>query len=194
MKMTCVDEIAEANGEEEWISWKDKVIDSMDEIAAFVARRRKGGNAERIVHYYRGSFNTCIHIKFKDAGPDAIIRLAKAGVTAFRDEKVEKEVQVMRFLSQNTTIDNKDSNNSRSNLTALDYRPSLIFDNDTTGNEAAKRFAEHYLLPFFHEDLQPLANMVRPVPDFLRPGIEFCHVLGGDTADAIIGGVWSFEI
>jgi adenine phosphoribosyltransferase len=73
--------------------------------------------------------------------------------------------------------DNKDSNNGRSNLTALDYRPSLIFDNDMTGNEAAKRLAEHYLLPFFHEDLQRLANMVPPVPDFPRPGIEFRHVL-----------------
>ena len=102
--MTFVDEIAESKGEAEWLSWKDKVIDSMDEIAAFVARRRKGGEAERIVHYYRGSFNICIHIKFKDTGPDAIIRFPKAGVTAFRDEKVEKEVQVMKFLSQNTTI------------------------------------------------------------------------------------------
>jgi adenine phosphoribosyltransferase len=74
--------------------------------------------------------------------------------------------------------DNKDSNNSGSNLTALDYRPSLVFDNDTAGNEAAKRFAEHYLLPFFHEDLQRLAHMVRQVPDFPRPGIEFRHVLG----------------
>ncbi|KAF2469596.1 phosphoribosyl transferase domain protein [Lindgomyces ingoldianus] len=74
--------------------------------------------------------------------------------------------------------DNKDSNNSRSNLTALDCRPNLIFNNDTTGNEAAKRFAERYLLPFFHEDLQRLANMVRPIPDFPRPGIEFRHVLG----------------
>ena len=74
--------------------------------------------------------------------------------------------------------DNKNSNNSGSNLTALDYRPSLIFDNDTTGNETAKRFAEHYLLPFFHEDQQRLANMVRPVFDFPCPGIEFRHVLG----------------
>jgi adenine phosphoribosyltransferase len=73
--------------------------------------------------------------------------------------------------------DNKDSNNGRSNLTALDYRPSLIFDNDTSGNEAAKGLVEHYLLPFFHEDLQRLANMVRPVPDFPRRGIEFRHVL-----------------
>ncbi|KAF2454375.1 phosphoribosyl transferase domain protein [Lineolata rhizophorae] len=74
--------------------------------------------------------------------------------------------------------DNKDSNDSRSKLTDSDYRPSLIFDNDAAGNEAAKRFAEHYLLPLFHEDLERLANMVRPVPDFPRPGIEFRHVLG----------------
>src|SRR5947209_18585396 len=102
--MTLIDEIAEAKGEAEWISWKDKVIDSIDVIAEFVARCRKGGDAEQIVHYYRGSFNICIHISFKDAGPDAIIRFAKAGVTAFRDEKVEKEVQVMKFISQHTKI------------------------------------------------------------------------------------------
>ena len=71
-----------------------------------------------------------------------------------------------------------DSNNSGSKLTALDYRPSLIFDNDTVGNEAATRFAEHYLLPFVHDDLQRLANMVRQLRDFPRQGIEFHHVLG----------------
>lgn len=63
--------------------------------------------------------------------------------------------------------DGKDSNN----------RPTLIFNNDTTGNEAAKTFSEHYLLPFVHDDLQRLANMVRRVPNFPRPAIEFRHVL-----------------
>jgi adenine phosphoribosyltransferase len=73
---------------------------------------------------------------------------------------------------------NGDNNNSGPDLTALEYRPNLIFDNDMTGNEATKRFAEHYLLPFVHEDLTQLAHMVRQVPDFPRPGIEFRHVLG----------------
>ncbi|KUI74568.1 Adenine phosphoribosyltransferase [Cytospora mali] len=76
--------------------------------------------------------------------------------------------------------DNHDSKNGRSSLTALapgDYQPSLIFDNDRTGNEAATRFAEQNLLPFFHEDLQRLASMVRLVPDFPRPGVDFRHVL-----------------
>ncbi|KAE8163248.1 hypothetical protein BDV40DRAFT_263179 [Aspergillus tamarii] len=73
--------------------------------------------------------------------------------------------------------ENKNRANGKSNLMALGYRPDLIFHNDTTGDKAAKRFAEHYLLPFCHEDLQRLANMVRQVPGFPSSGIDFRHVL-----------------
>lgn len=69
------------------------------------------------------------------------------------------------------------SNNGRSGSTALDYHPSLVFENDKTGSEAAKRFAEQHLLPLFHEDMQRLTKMVPLVPNFPRPGIEFRHVL-----------------
>jgi adenine phosphoribosyltransferase len=72
---------------------------------------------------------------------------------------------------------NADNKNSGSKLKPLDCRPSLVFNNDLTGGEAAERFAELNLLPFFHEDLQRLADMVRPVPDFPRSGVEFRHVL-----------------
>ncbi|KAJ2985515.1 hypothetical protein NUW58_g5483 [Xylaria curta] len=65
----------------------------------------------------------------------------------------------------------------RSNPTVSDYRPNLVFDNEVSGSEAAERFAERHLLPFFHEDMQRLADMVRSIPDFPRPGIEFRHVL-----------------
>jgi adenine phosphoribosyltransferase len=68
--------------------------------------------------------------------------------------------------------------NGEPDPTPLDYRPSLVFDNDAAGEEAARGFAEHHLFPFFHEDLQRLAAMVRTVRDFPRPGIEFRHVLG----------------
>lgn len=75
------------------------------------------------------------------------------------------------------------ANNSRrniksSNSTALDYRPSLIFNNGMDGEEAAIKFAERYLLPFLHDDLQRLADMVRSVPNFPSPEIEFRHILG----------------
>ncbi|GAB1315514.1 Phosphoribosyl transferase domain protein [Madurella fahalii] len=68
--------------------------------------------------------------------------------------------------------------NGEPDPTPLNYRPSFVFDNDATGDEAARGFSEHHLLPFLHEDLQRLAAMVRSVPDFPRPGIEFRHVLG----------------
>ncbi|KAK6815895.1 hypothetical protein RU639_008976 [Aspergillus parasiticus] len=79
--------------------------------------------------------------------------------------------------SDDDSNDNKNNDNGRLNLTALDHHPDLIFQNDTTGDKAAKTFAEYYLLPFCHEDLQRLADMVRQVPDFPRSGIEFRHVL-----------------
>ncbi|KAI0147666.1 hypothetical protein GGR57DRAFT_249713 [Xylariaceae sp. FL1272] len=73
--------------------------------------------------------------------------------------------------------DKKHSDNERSNMTALDSRPSLTFENDILGDEAARIFGEQHLLPFFHKDLQRLNDMVRLVPNFPRPGIEFRHVL-----------------
>jgi hypothetical protein len=100
--MTFVDEITEAKCGPEWIAWIDKVVGSVDEIARFVTRRRGGGNVKRIVQYYRGFFNICICISFKDENPDSTIRFPKTGVTAFKDEKVVKEVQVMKFLRRNT--------------------------------------------------------------------------------------------
>jgi adenine phosphoribosyltransferase len=73
----------------------------------------------------------------------------------------------------------KESDNGRSDwtTTTLDCRPNLVFNNDTAGEEAAKMFAERHLLPFFHQDLQQLTNMVRSIPDFPHQGIEFRHVL-----------------
>ena len=70
------------------------------------------------------------------------------------------------------------SGNCGLDTTALDYRPSLIFDNDKTGSEGAQNFAERYLLSFIHEDLQKLENMVRLVPNCPRQDIDFRHVLG----------------
>lgn len=64
-----------------------------------------------------------------------------------------------------------------SHSVSLDNCPSLVFYNDAPGKEAATNFAERYLLPSFHSDLERLAGLVRRVPNFPRRSIEFCHVL-----------------
>ncbi|KAL6795436.1 hypothetical protein J3E68DRAFT_404279 [Trichoderma sp. SZMC 28012] len=67
--------------------------------------------------------------------------------------------------------------NGRLDSTVSDWSPNLIFYNDTPGSEIAKEYGQRRLLPFFSEDMQQLANMVRSVPDFPRSGIEFRHLL-----------------
>jgi adenine phosphoribosyltransferase len=74
--------------------------------------------------------------------------------------------------------DGKGNNGSGSASPLVNHRPTFIFDNDTVGNEVAEAFAERYLLLFLHQNLERLANMVRVVPNFPSPGIEFRHVLG----------------
>lgn len=68
----------------------------------------------------------------------------------------------------------RDSKSSQSSLT---YRPSLVFENEMAGAEAAEEFAKGRLLPYLHDDLEKLADMVSTVPDFPRPGIDFRHIL-----------------
>ncbi|KAL6698076.1 hypothetical protein J3F84DRAFT_366426 [Trichoderma pleuroticola] len=69
--------------------------------------------------------------------------------------------------------DTNDTNDGRDS----GWCPNLIFYNDTPGSKVAEDYGQHRLLPFFSEHLQQLANMVRSVPDFPRPGIEFRHLL-----------------
>ncbi|KFA53782.1 hypothetical protein S40293_01715 [Stachybotrys chartarum IBT 40293] len=103
---TYFDEIEETNGDDECRAWLSRVIDAKVALATFVAARRGGGRATEYVGFLKGSFNLSFRFKFSDGGPDAIIRFPKPGhtATALVEEKVANEVQVMDYLSQNTTI------------------------------------------------------------------------------------------
>jgi len=90
---------------------------------------------------------------------------------------IQASKQTRQTRRELSGCDDDGGENSESNRIGYDYYPSLVFDNEATETETARRFAEKYLLPFFHEDLQRLAIMVHRVPDFPRPGVEFRHVL-----------------
>lgn len=103
---TCFDELEETNGDDEFKAWASRVFDAKVVLATFVASRRGRGRATEYVGFLKGSFNFSFRFKFSDDGPDAIIRFPKPGHTStlISDEKVANEVQVMNYLSQNTTI------------------------------------------------------------------------------------------
>lgn len=100
MGTTVFDEIAEKIGDDRWEEWKKRVLDGKDQIAAFVAYRRSGGEANRIVNWFEGSFNFCLQVTFNDGGPDAIIRFLGPGHTTFREEKITIKVQIIKFLQE----------------------------------------------------------------------------------------------
>lgn len=59
----------------------------------------------------------------------------------------------------------------------LGYMPSIRFPNHLDGEQKVSEFTYQYLLPWLHTDLTRLSRMVRSVPGFPQPGIEFRHVL-----------------
>ncbi|CAG8036535.1 unnamed protein product [Penicillium olsonii] len=103
---TYFDELEETNGDDECKAWLSRAFDSRAELVVFVAGRREGGGTGKCVGFLKGSFNISFRFSFGDGRPDVIIRFPKPGhtATAYRDEKVVYEVQIMEYLHQNTDI------------------------------------------------------------------------------------------
>ncbi|KAJ6103736.1 hypothetical protein N7486_003958 [Penicillium sp. IBT 16267x] len=103
---TYFDALEETNGDDECRAWLSRAFDTRAELAVFVAGRREGGGTGKYVGFLKGSFNISFRFSFDDGRPDVIIRFPKPGhtATAYRDEKVVNEVQIMEYLRQNTDI------------------------------------------------------------------------------------------
>ncbi|KAK5733001.1 hypothetical protein LTR17_010008 [Elasticomyces elasticus] len=83
------------------------------------------------------------------------------------------EVRLDRGASHAARESNGDADVERESAAC----PTFLFSNEVPGSEAANTFATTHLIPFFHEDLQRLASMMRTVPDFPGAGIDFRDVL-----------------
>lgn len=104
--MTVFDEPAETDGDDDFKAWVSDVYDAKQNVIDFVAARREGQPVGEFDGYLKGSFNLSLVVGFDDGGPKAVIRFPKPGITAtdLRDEKFRKEVQVLEFLREKTTI------------------------------------------------------------------------------------------
>lgn len=88
------------------------------------------------------------------------------------DDRVQASENMRRLRRGSREGDEEQSTEAEVN-----YRPGLIFGNDTTGDERAKdlRNATCFLTSTM-SDLKRLANMVRSGPGFPRPNIVFRKV------------------
>jgi hypothetical protein len=84
--------------------WKAKLFerDVLREIGGFIDKHR-GGVPEELFAPKRGAFNAWLRMRFKDGG-SAVIRFPCPGASMFPEEKLKREVAVMRFLELFTNI------------------------------------------------------------------------------------------
>lgn len=85
-------------------TWKEGLFNEkvLRQIGRFIIQHR-GGPAEELFNPQKGSFNLMFRMKFLDGG-SAIIRFPIPGVSMFPEEKVQREVSVMRFIERHTSI------------------------------------------------------------------------------------------
>ncbi|OAA53154.1 phosphoribosyl transferase [Cordyceps fumosorosea ARSEF 2679] len=95
------------------------------------------------------------------------VRLIEVRVTASNETR-----RTRRCLAGETKDISEDAGDKS------EWAPSLHFHNEKAGDEAVHNFADNFLLRYLSHDLQRLEDMVRIVPNFPRPGIQFRHVLG----------------
>jgi phosphomevalonate kinase len=88
------------------------------------------------------------------------------------------EIQVVATEDVRSFRRGKTDTESAPDSFAPDHRPCLTFTNNSSGPQEAEFFAKHQILRLLHTDLTCLANMVRSIPSFPLPGIDFQYILG----------------
>lgn len=87
-----------------YTTWKKKLLktENLKAIGRLIDKYR-GGVPDSLSGPQKGAFNAWIRLKFVDGG-SAVMRIPLPGKTMFPEEKVCREVAVMRFLTEKTSI------------------------------------------------------------------------------------------
>jgi aminoglycoside phosphotransferase (APT) family kinase protein len=98
------DDVAWDRSDAIYAAWKKKLFneDVFREIGGFIVKQRRGP-PEELFNPQKGAFNLIFRMKFRDGG-SAIIRFPIPGISVFAEEKVRREVSVMRFIERHTSI------------------------------------------------------------------------------------------
>ncbi|KAJ9630385.1 hypothetical protein H2204_008450 [Knufia peltigerae] len=98
--------------EESWDSntqtyetWKSKLLkrDNLSRIGKLIDKHRGGGVPDALSAPQKGAFNAWTRLTFADGG-SAVMRIPIPGKAMFPEEKTEREVAVVRFLTDETNV------------------------------------------------------------------------------------------
>jgi len=98
------DDVSWERSEAEFEAWCKKLYQQevLREIGNFMAKHR-GGVPKELFSPIAGAFSVCLRMEFGDGG-SAILRFPQPGNVRFPEEKLLKEVAVMRYVAENTLI------------------------------------------------------------------------------------------
>ena len=101
----CPDDVAWEQAEDTSGSWLLQFLerDILEPIAHFMLSHDRG-HATEFAILKKGSYNIALRLKYRDGGGSIVIRFSQLGAVYFPEEKVENEVAVMRFLTDQTSI------------------------------------------------------------------------------------------
>lgn len=99
------DDTALTRCDETFERWKNTILecDALREIGNLVEKHR-GGVLDKLSAPERGSFNLWVSSAIQKEENSAVIRFPCPGASMFPEEKVQREVAVMRFLEDSTNL------------------------------------------------------------------------------------------
>lgn len=102
--MSDYDDLAWDACDKTFDAWKTESLFNVTRLRelGLLIDKWRGGVPEELSKPGRGAFNVWIRMRFSDGS--AVARIPIPGKTMFPEEKVEKEVAVMRFLQEHTGI------------------------------------------------------------------------------------------
>lgn len=97
------DDLAWAASNDAFDAWKTDILFDMARLRKFetLIAEAYGGCPDEFLSPRMGGFNVWLRMLFPN-GSSAVGRVLRVGMTASPEEKVQKEVAVMRFLQQYT--------------------------------------------------------------------------------------------
>ncbi|KAF4210543.1 hypothetical protein CNMCM8980_004023 [Aspergillus fumigatiaffinis] len=99
------DDVAWKQSDQRFDIWKKEKLLKRENLIAVgnLIDKWRGGVPDTLLTPGRGAFNVWVRLKFTDGG-SAVMRIPCYGRSMFPEEKVQREVSVMRFLERHTSI------------------------------------------------------------------------------------------
>lgn len=98
------DHLAEERQDRNFEVWLHALLQrEPEQLAMRLAKKHYEGKTVAACVWKNGAFNVCYRVKYED-NTNVIVRFAALGRSVFRQEKVENEVAVLRYLRQHTQV------------------------------------------------------------------------------------------